>query len=131
MADAKLATLAILTLAAALAGCGALAPGGLPPGTKIADARQALFKPSGEYALPGGGTRLEFAQGALPPLDRIAVPTAVALFPADLTQPPRSWAERTYELARYTVMPRGGHFPAVEEPVLLADDITEFFRTVR
>ena len=73
----------------------------------------------------------EFAQGALPPLDRIAVPTAVALFPADLTQPPRSWAERTYELARYTVMPRGGHFPAVEEPALLADDITAFFRTVR
>ncbi len=60
MIDAKPA---ILALVAALAGCASLAPGGWPPGTKIADARQALFKPTGEYALPGGGTRLEFARG--------------------------------------------------------------------
>lgn len=45
-----------------------------------------------------------------------------------LTQPPRSWAERTYNITRYTSMPRGGHFAAHEEPELLADDITEFFR---
>lgn len=56
---------------------------------------------------------------------------AVALFPADLTEPPRIWAERTYAVARYTTMPRGGHFAPHEEPELLANDLREFFRTLR
>ena len=56
------------------------------------------------------------------------MPTAVALFPADIAQPPRSWAERTYDVVRYTTMASGGHFAAVEEPDLLARDITEFVR---
>lgn len=59
------------------------------------------------------------------------VPTALALFPADLSHPPRSWAQRTYNLLRHTRMPRGGHFAAYEEPGLLADDITGFFRAFR
>ena len=65
---------------------------------------------------------------AFPPAHggRISTPTAVAVFPADLVHPPRSWAERGYNLARYTRMPRGGHFAAVEEPDLLADDIRAF-----
>jgi hypothetical protein len=54
----------LLTLAAALAGCVSMTPGGLPPGTPIAEARNGVIKPNGEYALPGGGTRLEFAQGS-------------------------------------------------------------------
>lgn len=67
--------------------------------------------------------------GLLPRIERVEVPTAVALFPADLGgRSPRSWAERTYHVTRYTVMPRGGHFAAHEEPGLLADDLTEFFR---
>ncbi|WP_420031547.1 epoxide hydrolase family protein [Streptomyces sp. cg28] len=61
----------------------------------------------------------------------VDVPTALALFPADLSEPPRSWAERTYRLTRYTHLPRGGHFAAHEEPALLADDITTFFRDLR
>ena len=69
--------------------------------------------------------------GLFPAVERVDVPTAVAVFPADLSHPPRSWAERTYNLARYTVMPRGGHFAGHEEPGLLAADITEFFRTLR
>jgi pimeloyl-ACP methyl ester carboxylesterase len=73
----------------------------------------------------------EFAQGVLPPLGRVRVPTTVALFPADLTHPPRSWAERTYDVQRWTPMPRGGHFAALEEPALLGEDITEFFRGLR
>jgi pimeloyl-ACP methyl ester carboxylesterase len=73
----------------------------------------------------------EYANGLTHRVRRVTVPTAVALFPADLSRPPRSWAERTYNIARYTHMPRGGHFAAHEEPGLLAADITEFFRTVR
>ena len=73
----------------------------------------------------------ENARGLTPRVEKVEVPTAVAVFPADLTRPPRSWAERTYNITRYTSMPRGGHFAAHEEPELLADDITEFFRQLR
>lgn len=73
----------------------------------------------------------ERGHGLAPKLERVEVPTAIAVFPADLGFPaPRSWVERKYHLTRYTTMPRGGHFPAVEEPGLLADDITAFFRQV-
>jgi pimeloyl-ACP methyl ester carboxylesterase len=69
--------------------------------------------------------------GHVPRVERVEVPTGVALFPADIGgRPPRSWAERVYDVTRYTVMPRGGHFAAYEEPVLLADDITAFFRSL-
>lgn len=57
---------------------------------------------------------------------RVTVPTAVAVFPVDLVQPPRSWAERSYHVVRYTRMPRGGHFAALEQPDLLAADIRGF-----
>lgn len=69
----------------------------------------------------------EYANGLTRRVEHVDVPTAVALFPADLSHPPRSWAERVYNVTRYTRMPRGGHFPAHEEPELLARDITEFF----
>ena len=73
----------------------------------------------------------EYAHGLTRRVERVEVPTALAVFPADLTRPPRSWAERTYNVTRYTRMPRGGHFAAHEEPELLARDITEFLRTLR
>jgi hypothetical protein len=56
---------AALLFAAALAACASLRSAGtLPPGTPIAEARQTLGGASGEYALAGGGTRLEFRQGS-------------------------------------------------------------------
>ena len=73
----------------------------------------------------------EYAQGMTPRVRNVTVPTAVAVFPKDLSHPPRSWAERSYHVTRYTVMPRGGHFAAHEEPALLAGDISEFFRPLR
>lgn len=73
----------------------------------------------------------EYARGLTTRVRRVDVPTAVALFPKDLAQPPRSWAERTYNVTRYTRMPRGGHFAAHEEPELLANDLVEFFRGYR
>jgi microsomal epoxide hydrolase len=62
---------------------------------------------------------------------RVTVPTACALFPKEISTPPRKWVEARYNLVRWTPMPRGGHFAALEEPVLLVDDIRAFFRTVR
>ncbi|SPT50282.1 Epoxide hydrolase N terminus [Actinomadura madurae] len=73
----------------------------------------------------------EYNRGLTRRVEKVTVPTALALFPADLAQPPRSWAERTYNITRYTVMPRGGHFAAHEEPDLLAHDLAAFFRPLR
>lgn len=57
----------------------------------------------------------------------IGVPCAIAVFPADIARPPREFAERSYNVQRFTEMPRGGHFAALEQPQLLAADIREFF----
>ena len=73
----------------------------------------------------------EYAHGMTERVGRVEVPTAVAVFPRDLAQPPRSWAERTYQVTRYTEMPRGGHFAPHEEPELLAADLAAFFRPLR
>jgi len=59
------------------------------------------------------------------------VPAAFAMFPKDLSAPPREWAERFFNVQRWTQMPRGGHFAALEEPDMLAEDIRAFFRPLR
>jgi pimeloyl-ACP methyl ester carboxylesterase len=67
---------------------------------------------------------------ALGPGDLVRVPTAIAVFANELVpegEPPRSWYERLYQVRRWTVFPRGGHFAAAEVPDLLADDIAAFF----
>jgi pimeloyl-ACP methyl ester carboxylesterase len=60
----------------------------------------------------------------------VSVPTGIANFARQFVfegQPPREWAERLYNVVRWTEMPRGGHFAAAEEPRLLAQDIAAFF----
>ncbi|HEY3499009.1 MAG TPA: epoxide hydrolase [Polyangiaceae bacterium] len=64
-------------------------------------------------------------------LDLAPAPAGFALFPKDLSQPPKEWAERFYDVKRWTSLPRGGHFAALEEPDLLAGEIREFFRAFR
>jgi pimeloyl-ACP methyl ester carboxylesterase len=62
----------------------------------------------------------------------IAVPTGYCEFPREMLRPPKSLAERTYsDIRRWTVMPRGGHFAAMEQPKALAAEIREFFRPLR
>ncbi|HVP62352.1 MAG TPA: epoxide hydrolase [Myxococcaceae bacterium] len=67
----------------------------------------------------------------LGPGERIRVPMGFARFPLEAPSPPRRWAERGYDVRRWTEMPRGGHFAAWEEPELLAQDIREFFHPLR
>jgi pimeloyl-ACP methyl ester carboxylesterase len=67
----------------------------------------------------------------LPGDRRVEVPTAYMSFPKDILHPPRSMAERAFNIQRWTIAPRGGHFAALEEPELLARDIREFFRPLR
>jgi pimeloyl-ACP methyl ester carboxylesterase len=66
----------------------------------------------------------------LGPDDFARVPTAIAVFANQFVpegEPPREWAERLYDVRRWTAMPSGGHFAPAEEPERLADDIAAFF----
>ncbi len=78
------------------------------------------------------GRREEGGRLLSPDGHRVEVPTAAALFPAELLSwPPRSYAERIYNIARWTEMPCGGHFAALEQPALLIEEIRAFARTLR
>jgi microsomal epoxide hydrolase len=61
----------------------------------------------------------------------VKVPTAAAVFPKEMFRIPRAYAEKTFNLQRYTRFDRGGHFAALEEPDLLIGDIRAFFGEVR
>ena len=65
------------------------------------------------------------------PLGFVTVPTAGAIFPSEIYLTPRIWAEASYNIVRWTAMPQGGHFAAMEEPELLLEDVRAFFRTLR
>ena len=70
------------------------------------------------WPIPEGGT--------------IGVPMAYAQFPKEILIPPRALAERTYtDIRRWTVMPKGGHFAALEQPEALARDVAAFFGELR
>jgi pimeloyl-ACP methyl ester carboxylesterase len=66
------------------------------------------------------------------PLEHVDTPTGITRFPKEeILRFPRSWVERRYHVTRWTAMPRGGHFAAMEQPELFADDVGAFFDTVR
>ena len=69
---------------------------------------------------------LHFAAG-----ERVNVPVGIAHFPREIPIPPRSYVERGYNVTRWTEMPKGGHFAAMEEPELLAEEIRVFARQFR
>ena len=64
------------------------------------------------------------------PRGRIETPTAFARFPAEPWAPPRAAMERDYRIERWSEMERGGHFAALEQPELFADDVAAFFATL-
>jgi len=62
----------------------------------------------------------------------VDVPTGYAEFPREILRPPRSLAAKTYtDIRRWSVMPKGGHFAALEQPDALAHEVVEFFRALR
>ena len=69
----------------------------------------------------------------LQPGQHIEVPAGFASFPKDLpgVDLPRSLIERHLRVQHWTRMPRGGHFAALEEPALLAEDLRAFYRSLR
>lgn len=62
---------------------------------------------------------------------RITPPCGIVHLPRELPMPPRSWAERAFNVVHWSKLPRGGHFAAWEQPQLLAEDIRKFFRPLR
>ncbi len=68
----------------------------------------------------------------VPPGATVDVPAGFAAFPREILRPPRSLAARVYtDLRRWTAMPKGGHFAAMEQPEALAGEIRAFFRPLR
>lgn len=69
---------------------------------------------------------------AFEPGERCETPTAFANFPGEplYSAPPRSFAERAYNVVRWRDMPRGGHFAAMEEPELFVDEVRGWAREV-
>ena len=68
----------------------------------------------------------------LPDGQTVDVPMGYCEFPTEIVRPPRSLAERTFtDIRRWTVMPRGGHFAAMEQPQALAEEIRAFYRPLR
>jgi microsomal epoxide hydrolase len=77
----------------------------------------------------------ESARSGLGPLSkwdgRVDVPTGYAVYPGELLQTPRVWAEKRYNLVHHTVQDRGGHFAAFEQPALFAADLAAYGDVLR
>jgi pimeloyl-ACP methyl ester carboxylesterase len=62
----------------------------------------------------------------------VTAPTAYAEFPREILHPPRSLAGTMFtNIRRWTVMRKGGHFAAMEQPEALAEDVRAFYRPLR
>ncbi|MGH1417949.1 MAG: epoxide hydrolase family protein [Hyphomicrobiaceae bacterium] len=72
------------------------------------------------------------SQWPIPEGETVDVPTGYAAFPKEIRRPPRSIAEDVYtDIRQWTVMNKGGHFAAMEQPQALATDVANFFRPLR
>jgi pimeloyl-ACP methyl ester carboxylesterase len=81
-----------------------------------------FMKPQNEAASSGGNADVGRSRQA---------PAGFAIFPREIANPPREWAERFYDVRHWSEMPAGGHFAAWEEPARLAEDLRAFFRPFR
>ena len=62
----------------------------------------------------------------------VSIPAAVSVFPDELYQAPRSWAEQAYpKLIHFNRLPKGGHFAAWEQPKLFSEEVRAGFRSLR
>ncbi|WP_027066651.1 epoxide hydrolase family protein [Maribacter sp. Hel_I_7] len=63
--------------------------------------------------------------------DFVKIPVGFAKFPKEISTPPRDYIEKGFNVVHWTEMPKGGHFPALEQPKLLADDMIRFFEKLK
>jgi pimeloyl-ACP methyl ester carboxylesterase len=89
------------------------------------------------YWLTGSGTssaRLYWESFGKSFVDQriVILPMGCSLFPKELRQPPRAWAERQYpNMIYWNELPKGGHFAAFEQPLLFIEELRRFHRVVR
>ena len=63
---------------------------------------------------------------------RIEIPTGIAMFPKEMSAwPPKSYIKKIFNIKQITEMKEGGHFPALEKPRLLLEDIRKFFKEIK
>ena len=87
------------------------------------------FALRGERVLDGVAET--FAPGSIVPQpDFIEVPTGVATF-NEANRPPRALAEPFYNIQRWVEIDQGGHFPALENPEAVVEELRTFFRPLR
>lgn len=82
----------------------------------------------------GSSMRMYAANATLPREDltiRVEVPSGFTLFPADITQPPRSWLARTSNLVYFSEAHEGGHFAPVEQPEIYVTELLAFLTAFR
>jgi epoxide hydrolase len=85
---------------------------------------------SAQFYYEGAEAVRQLVNGNPPP--PIGVPVGVAVFPRDIFQPIRRFADRDIPtITHWTEFDRGGHFAALEQPSLLTDDVRAFFRSLR
>tara|TARA_R110002033_G_scaffold37361_1_gene76290 strand:+ start:1708 stop:2835 length:1128 start_codon:yes stop_codon:yes gene_type:complete len=63
--------------------------------------------------------------------DFVKTPVGFAKFPKEIPTPPRDYIEKGFNVVHWTEMSKGGHFPALEQPKLLADDMIRFFEKLK
>jgi pimeloyl-ACP methyl ester carboxylesterase len=87
------------------------------------------------YWLTNTGTssaRIYWENNANPAMTNVSIPTALTVFPGEIYQVPKSWAEGAYrKLIYYHRVDKGGHFAAWEEPQLFSEEIRAAFRSLR
>jgi pimeloyl-ACP methyl ester carboxylesterase len=93
-----------------------------------------IYVMTGSFTTGAWYYRALVEEGGIQQLDgrRCETPTAFANFPGEALYqaPPRSWAERAYNVVRWSDQPRGGHFAAMEEPDLFVADVRAWAREV-
>lgn len=62
----------------------------------------------------------------------VDIPAGVSVFPKDINQAPRKWAERVlHQIVHWNELERGGHFAAFEQPELFVREVRDCFRKIR
>ncbi|MFV8817977.1 epoxide hydrolase family protein [Haliea sp. E17] len=75
----------------------------------------------------GSAAQLYYEMAHNPVQERyVKAPTAAAIFPLEVVKLPRSWAEQHYNIVQWNVFAQGGHFPALEQPAALLQDLRQF-----
>jgi len=93
---------------------------------------QLLVTPTLYWAANSIGASFRpYADAAGPALPYVEVPVGVTVYPGDRPLPARAYADRHFNVQRWTAMPRGGHFAALEVPDLWVAETRAFFARAR